>query len=120
MLRGPENRFWRTQASGPRTMLGGGAASSCWERTKRRVWSAASVAVPVTVLTGALPLSFHDRHAAIVDIHDGGGGQADGQVHRHGDGDDLDRLPGLGPHRAPENLDQGRVGHPPPRRGGLC
>ena len=57
----------------------------------------------------ARPSPFHQGDAAVVPIHQQRRHKADGEIDRHGDGDDFDRLAGLVEHGAGEDLHQVRI-----------
>src|SRR5256885_14401135 len=81
-----ENRFCRIQAIGPEAGTGGGMGSTGARWTKARP---ASVMVAVSLM-----LALHQRDGAVVEVHQPWGDGADGQIDRHGDDHDLDRLSG--------------------------
>src|SRR5687768_6722391 len=90
MFTGPVNRCSRIQATGPTTLGGGGK-------------EVASVALMVR------SSPFDQRLAAVVDVHQEGRREADGQVDQHGDADDFDCLPGLVQHGAGEHVGEVRI-----------
>src|SRR5215467_3791092 len=98
MLNGPENRLARAQPIAPVMVAGGGSASIGKLRTK------AGCLKSVAVM--ARPSPFHQRHAAVVPVHRQRGDETDGEVHRHGHRDHLDRLAGLVEHGAGEHLNE--------------
>src|SRR5262245_25353326 len=77
------NRFWRSQATAPVAARGGAMASIIRLR--------ANVRLTASSVMSAL----HQPDARVVDVHEQAGDERNRQVDRHGDGDDLDRLPGL-------------------------
>src|SRR5688572_29701269 len=89
---GVAKRLRRAQAMGPLVLTGAPRASTMSWRTKEYVMS--------------VLLSLDQRNARIVPVHEGRGRQGQGQVDRHGDGDDLDGLAGLVQRGSHEDIDQ--------------
>src|SRR4029079_18495262 len=105
MLNGVDRRFARNQAIGPVIAAGGGCGSIVARRTK--AISATARSPSAMVMGAASP--FHQRHAAVVDVHDQRRRQADDEIDEHRDGHDLDCLASLVEHGAREDLHQVRV-----------
>src|SRR6266404_6185434 len=69
----------------------------------------------VTDMTRSSP--FHQRHAAVVPVHEKRGAKTDGEIDRHRNGNYLDRLPGLIEDGSGEYLDQIRIADEDRKRG---
>src|SRR5690554_5150871 len=80
------NRLARTQPTGPTLRAGAGRSGlkTCF----------------------SMALALHQRDALVVQVHQQGNAQADGQVHAHGDGHGLDGLAGLVEHGPGEQTGQ--------------
>src|SRR5262245_22039962 len=85
------NRRHRRKPSTPCVPKGGGSGAISSRRTK---------AVSITASAFAQP------YAGVVPVHQHARDQGDGEIDRHGDGDDLDRLTGLVERRAGKDGDQ--------------
>src|SRR5512144_2203629 len=105
ILNGVDKKLARNQASAPVTSAGGGRGPIVARRTK--AISATARSPSAMVMGAASP--FHQRHAAVVEVHDQGRRQADDEIDEHRDGHDFDRLACLVEHRAREDLHQIRV-----------
>src|SRR5690242_16421075 len=104
VLKALENRLARIQPMAPAAVAGGGKDAAGELRTKDRPRAPpfpkeSAVKVEVTA-----PSPLDQRDARVVPVHQQRGDEADAEVDGHGEGDDLDRLPGLIEHRAGENL----------------
>src|SRR5689334_2002344 len=89
MLSGVENRLARIQPIAPVMATGGGSGSCAAERTK--AISAAFLASKASMSVTAI-LALHQRLARVVPVHEQRSRDADREIDRHRDGDDLDRL----------------------------
>src|SRR5580698_2638159 len=83
-FRGPLSSRARTQAPVPSVVRGGGFGPANSLRTK-----------PPGVRRSIMVSTLHHPHMSVVPVHQQAGAERERQVDRHGDGDDLDRLPGL-------------------------
>src|SRR3954468_19330065 len=85
-LNGVENRLARSQPGQPTDKAGGASAGAGAVRTK------AAPPAGIRAACAIMGSTLHQRHAGVVLVHKERGEQADGQIDRHRDGDDLDRL----------------------------
>src|SRR5918995_1606155 len=106
---GVESRLARSQPYTPLSLSGGGRSGAGSPRTNTTELS------EIADIGSAL----HQRNALVIEIHRERGHEADREIDRHGDGDDLNRLPGLVEHRAGEYLHQIRIADGDRERGVL-
>src|SRR4029079_13558409 len=96
ILNGVDSRLARKQPSAPLISAGGGRGAIVARRTKAISATARS---PSAMVMG-LASPFHQRHAAVVKIHDQRRRQTDHEINEHRDGHDLYGLSWSVEHRA--------------------
>src|SRR5262245_31058560 len=105
ILNGVDSRLARSHPSAPVIAAGGTRGAIVARRTK----AISATARSPSAMVMALASPFHQRHAAVVDIHECRRGKADHEIDEHRDGHDLDRLPCLVEHGAGKDLHQVRI-----------